>query len=88
MEFPAASGGFLASAATVADPVVASGKLLASSCSTDGSDVAEVADSATWQARTDAAQFLWPVLTQGLRAACPASQGLPIDLLNHLRRAR
>ncbi|MEV2220039.1 alpha/beta hydrolase family protein [Nocardia vinacea] len=102
--FPAASGGFLASADTVADPVVATGKLLTSSRSSDGSYVTDVAvednrnltlqvysaamgknieiqvqrpadtsaprptlyllngagggeDSATWQARTDAAQF-------------------------------
>ncbi len=43
MGFPAASGGFLASAATVADPVIASGKLLDSSRSSDGSYIAEVA---------------------------------------------
>ncbi|WP_433632743.1 alpha/beta hydrolase [Nocardia sp. CA-120079] len=102
--FPAASGGFFASATPGADPVVASGKMLTSSRSSDGSYVAEVAveddrnltlqvysaamgknieiqvqrpadtsvprptlyllngagggeDSATWQARTDAAQF-------------------------------
>ncbi|MEU0507372.1 alpha/beta hydrolase family protein [Nocardia sp. NPDC005998] len=102
--FPAASGGFLASAAGSGDPIISSGKLLASSRSSDGSYVAEVAvednrnltlqvysaamdknieiqvqrpadttvprptlyllngagggeDSATWQARTDAAQF-------------------------------
>lgn len=41
--FPAASGGFLASAAPVADPVITSGKLLASLSSTDGSYVADVA---------------------------------------------
>ncbi|MEV5832035.1 alpha/beta hydrolase family protein [Nocardia sp. NPDC052112] len=41
--FPAASGGFFASAAPVADPVIASGKLLVSSHSSDGSYIADIA---------------------------------------------